>query len=173
MTDATKRLVLLYHGTQEPRGAWFEVVHRAALTQAAAAAGHILFELERAKLDQIDPDMPGGVLAATGKPEPLPVMLRATYDRLMAMIEAGQVGKVAGVTGKASVPGVPVPWSDIRVGWIVLASDDKDDGWWEAVVTAIENDGRTLQLRWRDFPEAERFSRSVTRVGLISPSGQR
>ena len=173
MTDATKRLVLLYHGTQETCGAWFEIAHRALLTQAAAAAGHILFELERAKLDQIDPDMPGGTLAATGGPEPLPVMLRATFDRLMAMVEAGQVGKVAGVAGKAAAPGVPVPWSDVRVGWIVLASDDKDDGWWEAVVTSVENDGRTLQLRWRDFPDAERFSRPILRVGLISPSGQR
>lgn len=170
MADIAKRLVLLNYNTQEARGGWFEVTHRTALTQAARSVGHILFEVERVKLDQIDPDMPGGAFAPNGRPEPLPVMLRATFDRLMAMVKAGQVGKVVGLAGNT---GIPVPWTDIKVGWVVLASDDRDEGWWEAVVTAVVENGQTLQLRWRDFEGTDWFSKHITRVGLMSPSSQR
>ena len=173
MAEVTKRLVLRYYGTHEPRGGWFDMAQRTALTQAASVAGHMLFDLERAKLDQIDPDLLGGVLGASGRVELLPAIRQATFDRLVAMIEAGQVGKVTGPGGKAVAAGVPMPWSEIRVDVVVLAFDDDSDGWWEAVVTAVDDDGRTLRLRWRDYPDLELFSKPILRVGLISPAGQR
>ena len=60
MPDTTKRFVLLDHRNKEGRGGWFDLSHRAALTKAAAEPGHVLVELEQAKLDQIDPDLPAG-----------------------------------------------------------------------------------------------------------------
>ncbi len=67
---------------------------------------------------------------------------------------------------------MPPPWSAVVVGSVVLASDAKDEGWWEAVVLALEG-GNMLRLRWRDYPEYDQFNRLITRVGLLPPGGQR
>jgi len=44
----------------------------------------------------------------------------------------------------------PDSWDEIRVGSLVIAHESPEDGWWEAIVVAIEND--QLLLRWRDYP---------------------
>lgn len=173
MADVKRRLVLLYHGTNEARGGWFDLAHRAAVSKAASEAGHTLIEVEQPKLDQIDPDMPAGRLAADGKVDELPVMLRATFDRLLKLAVPTQPATAAGPAGKSSGTGMPSPWSELRVGSIVLASDSKEDGWFECVVMAVESSGLTLRLRWQDFPGYPYFTKPVTRVGLPPPSGLR
>src|SRR5215207_10570047 len=44
----------------------------------------------------------------------------------------------------------PESWEAIRVGDLVIAHESPEDGWWEAIVVAVEND--QLLLRWRDYP---------------------
>ena len=177
MAEAKRRLVLLYQGGKEGRGAWFDIAHKAAVTEAARQPHHVVIELDQVQLDQINPDIPAGTLTSDGRPHPLPVMLGVTFQRLVELAKGPPQAKVdsAAVAPAAATPAkgsVPTPWSEIVVGSVVLASVDREDGWWECVVTGLEGGG-LLRMRWRDFPGWDEFRRPASHVGLMPYSGQR
>lgn len=186
MPDITKRLVLLDTRTKEGRGAWFDLAHRAALAKVAAEPGHVLLEMETAKLDQIAADFPTGKVNPHGKPDMLPVVPQAVVDRLVALAALSKTEGTATAAAPAKVgappmpaparaaePAVPAPWSQVAAGSVVLASDAQDDGWWECIVEAVEGEGGTLVLRWRDFPGLATFRKPLARVGMLPQSGLR
>jgi hypothetical protein len=61
--------------------------------------------------------------------------------------------------------GRPTRWDDIKVGDLVLVNVKLFEGWWEAVVIAIEEND--LLMRWRDSPHEPTFHRPRTAVGLL------
>ena len=61
----------------------------------------------------------------------------------------------------------PESWEAIRVGDLVIAHESPEDGWWEAIVVAVEND--QLLLRWRDYPRQPCVRRSRLEVALLPP----
>lgn len=169
MNATPKRLVVFDADTNgSTRGASFDPAARDALAQALEGTTAQMVELDQVKLDQIDPDFPQGKLAATGKPS-LPAIKRATFDRLTAVATP-----VPPPPPPPAAPAQPVdPWAAIKVGTVVLASEAKDDGWWEAVVVKLEHNGGTLRLKWRDFPDLAEFTKPLSRVGLPPPAGAR
>ena len=59
-------------------------------------------------------------------------------------------------------------WSKITIGSLVIApEDDRDDGWWEAIV--IDRRGNTLTLRWRDFPKLPLITRKLKDLAFLHP----
>jgi len=65
----------------------------------------------------------------------------------------------------------PRSWEEIAVGQLVIAQEtDPGDGWWEAIVVAV--DGDRLTLRWRDYPKQPKVKRHRTAVALLKPSAQ-
>ena len=59
-------------------------------------------------------------------------------------------------------------WSKITIGSLVIApEDDREDGWWEAIV--VDKRGNTLTLRWRDFPKLPLITRKLKDVALLHP----
>ena len=63
--------------------------------------------------------------------------------------------------------GLPRSWEEIGVGHMVLAHESPDDGWWEAVVIAREDE--ILTLRYRDAPKLPKFIRHINTVALVNP----
>src|SRR5215207_3076992 len=61
----------------------------------------------------------------------------------------------------------PESWEAIRVGDLVIAHESAEDGWWEAIVVAIEND--QLVLRWRDYARQPCVRRGRLEVALLPP----
>jgi hypothetical protein len=61
----------------------------------------------------------------------------------------------------------PESWEAIRVGDLVIAHESPEDGWWEAIVVAVEND--QLLLRWRDYPRQPCVRRGRLDVALLPP----
>ncbi len=174
MPDPTPRLVLLHLANRQPRGAWFDATHRDGLLKAAAEPNHAYVELDVARLKEIAPTLGTVKISAAGRPDPLPVMLAGAFEKLLAL---ATVGPLAKAQPPAAMPGtgkinVPVPWSDIVVGSVVLASDAQEDGWFECTVLEIAAPG-LLRIRWRDYPDYEPFHRPVERVGLMPISGKR
>ncbi|MBM2362726.1 hypothetical protein JQX22_25110 [Sulfitobacter pseudonitzschiae] len=70
----------------------------------------------------------------------------------------------------------PKDWMDIKVGSRVLAVDDPDDGWWEAIVQHVHESGTQAHpcpmftLIWEAFPDDGRFVRRFDQVALIHPA---
>lgn len=166
MMQTAQRLVLLATDVRsEPRGAWFEPVHTADLVQAAGQDGLHLVEVEAKALHSLDADLPAGQLLAPGRPSPLPPVRRATFDALIALpgivVPPRQLaGDPDGGRGgqPQRKPVRLTPRRRLKVGSVVLASMDVTEGWFEAEIIAIADDGE-LQLRWRDFPGHDEFSK--------------
>ena len=57
-------------------------------------------------------------------------------------------------------------WQDLRVVSVVVAFEKSDDGWWEAVVTAINGDN--LTLRWRDYASQPAVVRSRSQIAFMA-----
>ena len=72
--------------------------------------------------------------------------------------------------GTSPVPvGPPATnWQDLKVGSVVVAFENRDDGWWEAVVTAISGDN--LTLRWRDYSSQPAIVRSRSQIAFMAPA---
>jgi hypothetical protein len=163
------RLVLLEQGADEYRGAWFDGSHHAALARAAASPHRALVSIEQSKLDQIDPDIKPGYLLPDGSPDTLAWMRQPVFERLVGLAEPSGLAALSGAAHKLGRLGAPLPWSEIESGSIVLARAGRDEGWWECVVIEVDGGG-AVQLQWRDYP-GEPFRRSISCVGLLSPSG--
>ena len=102
---------------------------------------------------------------------------------VVAQTTAGQVGAPRTLarpskpipsksTGSANAPKltdlVDELWSKITIGSLVIApEDDRDDGWWEAIV--VDRRGNTLTLRWRDFPKLPLITRKLKDLALLHP----
>jgi hypothetical protein len=69
--------------------------------------------------------------------------------------------------------GHPLPKSKSRIktGDLVLAIDDDEIGWFEAIVVEIVN--QTYVLRWRDYPEEGEFVRTAEQIALMQDPGHR
>ncbi|HLZ02658.1 MAG TPA: hypothetical protein VKR55_10970, partial [Bradyrhizobium sp.] len=54
----------------------------------------------------------------------------------------------SGSTPGGSAPRLPRNWQEIGLGDLVVANQDRWEGWYEAIV--VEANGDMLTLRWRD-----------------------
>ena len=61
--------------------------------------------------------------------------------------------------------GYPRDLEEISVGHLVLAPEDANCGWLEAIVIARDDD--VLKLRWRDYPRLPKFTHHRTNVALL------
>src|SRR3954469_2097743 len=97
-----------------------------------------------------------------------PVVLREVFDKLCEL--AGPVGAPSPVEISASKDEAaprPASWDDIQIGDLVIAQESLEDGWWEAIVVAIEAD--QLLLRWRDYARQPCVRRGRLDVALLPP----
>lgn len=53
---------------------------------------------------------------------------------------------------------------------VIAQETEPSDGWWEAIVVAV--DGDALILQWRDYPKLPKIKRHRTAVALLKPSAQ-
>jgi hypothetical protein len=151
-------------------------------TVASKAAELMWLRLGRAKGDtalKLARKLPQGRIFASGKAL-VPLVKTEIYDELLKVLsfdaseperkEATQVpaNDVGDAQPLGTVPQADL-WTALGIGSVVLAfEEDKDgSGWWEAVVIAVSKDGGTLSLRWRDWPEARKFSRARQKVGIL------
>jgi hypothetical protein len=71
---------------------------------------------------------------------------------------------------KDSLPparGLPRSWDDIAPGYLVIAQESLEYGWWEAVVLDRKDD--TFTLQYRDYPHLPKFVRHRSGIALMSP----
>jgi len=168
MNATPMRLVAI---TAEPggttRGAWFDPTQREAVEKAMIGQPVTLLELDTPKLDQVDPDFPTVKLPLGIGRLTLPVIKRPVYDRLATL------ARPAPQVPPPVTPDTADPYAAIKVGSIVLASDSREEGWFEAVVLRMENNGATLRLKWSDFADLGDFTKPLTRVGIPPAGGVR
>ena len=90
--------------TGAARGAWFDVAQRDALAKSIIDTPITLFELDQVKLDQVDADLPAGKPPLGGGRLTLPIIKRATYDKLATLGSRMIVDELAGMGTHMATP---------------------------------------------------------------------
>jgi hypothetical protein len=172
--------------TGKPRAARFSGEHTDLAAKAAGLMNLTICYVNSAELAAIAQQLPAGRIHANGRGL-VPNVRRDLYDNLIAASAATKSdsenqsrGKPADNPTETSAPnsdptslapsvaeGYPRDWNDICVGHLVIAREDADSGWWEAIVIAREGD--TLTMRWRDYRGYPTFVQHRTAVALLKP----
>jgi hypothetical protein len=171
--------------TGKPRAARFSSEHTDLAAKAAGLMNLTICYVNSAELATIAQQLPAGRIHANGRGLVLNVR-RDLYDKLIEATrpatksdsENQGIGKPADNPTETSAPnsepaspavaqGYPRDWDDISVGHLVIARDDADVGWWEAIVT--DRAGDLVTMRWRDYPGHPKIVQHRTAVALLKP----
>lgn len=180
-------LILGRDNNHRPHAAWFMPDQLEQAESAASAMGMFFVNVgENQDLAAIATKLPKGKLFDSGKAF-VPFIGGATFDKLLPFAppaageqkepkpSAPKPPKVAAPADDpakppVSTPGIDLPkdWSAIKVGSVVLASESREEGWFEAkVLEAKPND--VFILQWSDYPDYEPFVRHRERLALMFP----
>jgi hypothetical protein len=176
-TPATPLVLFGIDSRGKPKAARFGKEHAGLAIKAASQLQLHVLAGNDPKLAGIAARLPMGRVHATGRTF-VPFIARDLYDRLLAAANAnvpqepspsssGASGNPAGSRPPGSSAKLPRNWQEIGVGDLVLAQQDPEDGWYEAIVG--EANGDMFTVRWRDYPRQRRFARHRLRLGLLYP----
>jgi len=169
--------ITVLFGTDEhgkPRAAYFEAVDSELMTRAAAAMKLQLLRPITASEIELAKQLPVGRIHANGTGF-VPPIRTDLYSALQLAAESPQqsgttastVAPSPAAARRAPVHGLPIDWDNIEVGDLVIAMENLNEGWWEAIVKAIDKD--MLTVKYRDYPTFPRFSVHRTAVALLKP----
>ncbi len=167
----------------KPHASWFAEEDGDAAAVAADLMNMALIDITSEELASIAAKLPRGKLFESGKAF-VPFVKRTVYEQLAkyldddylttaaARVEAVQAASAEGYAkvSKGEIPPrQPEDWSKLAVGDLVLATDDPEDGWYEALVLEAAGDDR-FRLRWRGWPELPTFTRAFAEIALLHPN---
>jgi hypothetical protein len=162
----------------KPKGARFRKEHASLALKAAGQLQLNVLASNDPKVAEIAARLPVGRIHATGRTF-VPFIRHDLYDKLVAAAADGNghptrppngSSGASGSTPGGSAPHLPRNWREIGVGDLVVANEDRDEGWYEAIV--VEQNGDMFTLRWRDYSRERRIVRHRLRLALLY-SGQR
>ena len=161
--SSDKRRMLILFGVDEnkkPRAARFVEEELGLLAKAADAMDLIMCDVKTPKLSELALKLPAGRLHAGGAGF-VPYVRQDLYDKLVEAV--GSDGSAP--TEPPTAVNAPHTFEEIAPGHLVIAQEDLEYGWWEAIVFAC--DGDILTLRYRDYPRLPKFTRHRTAVALL------
>lgn len=194
-TGKPKVIVFGLLDSQRPRAGWFSEGQAAAAEKAAKALGLDILPITGPVPPELGKQIRQGHTTAAGfdligrvPVEAYEALVRlalaqATAARCLPPITAEDrtiVSKlrpadvqeferqVRAVAYERSLGRTPANWQAIRKGTVVLAQDNLEDGWFEAIVD--DRKGELLTLHWRDFPKQPPLMRHCSAVALLSPT---
>jgi hypothetical protein len=159
----------------KPKAARFGKQHAGLALKAATQLQLQVLAGNDPKIADLAARLPVGRVHATGRTF-VPFIRRDLYDKLVAAAANGNThptsppngsSGASGSTPGGSAPRLPQNWQAIGLGDLVLASESREDGWYEAIV--VEQNGDMFTLRWRDYPRQRRIVRHRLRLGLLYP----
>jgi hypothetical protein len=159
----------------KPKGARFGREHASLAMKAATQLQLKVLASNDPKVAEIAAGLPVGRVHATGRTF-VPFIRRDLYDQLLAAAgngtahspsSSGGSSGASGSTPGGSAPRLPRNWQEIGIGDLVVANQDRWEGWYEAIV--VEQNGDMFTLRWRDNPRERRIVRHRLRLGLLYP----
>jgi hypothetical protein len=174
-TDIRTQLIVYGEDdTGKPRGARFPSTEKESLLPVAEALKFTVLEAQSEELAALGAKLPVGRIYARGKSF-IPNIRRDLYDKIHA--EAADLPRTDGGTASSAADtatatatlasGLPQDWQSIAAGHMLLVHESPEEGWWEAIVIAREND--ILTLRYRDFPKVPKFQCHVSTIAMLNP----
>lgn len=181
--DQVPMLILVGLDDQgRPHASRFGEEQADAAAVAADLMGFAIIDVSNDELAAIASTLPKGKLFESGKAF-VPFVKRSVYDQLStyldedyltfaaARVETAQAAasESYATASKGEAPlRKPENWSKLLAGDLVLATEDRADGWFEAIVVEVVGDDK-VKLRWRDYPDYSDFTCKVVDVALLHP----
>jgi hypothetical protein len=141
--------------TNKPRAATFTADQVEHATKAAELMKLRVVKVQGPELTELATRLEAGRIYASGHGF-VPPIRPDLYDRL------------DGLADRAAAPGLPGSWDEIDVGHLVLATEAPEEGYWEAIVLARDND--MLTLKWVGYPRDPQLVRHRAAVALLKPT---
>ncbi len=133
-----------------PQAAWFSEAEADLATRAARLMGLWVLKIEDESHRELATRLRQGQVYAADRTF-APAVQREVFDALCALAGPVAASSPREITSsKNEAASRPASWDDIRIGSLVIAQESRIDGWWEALVVAVDKD--QLVLRWRDYP---------------------
>ena len=164
----------------KPKAARFVDKHADLASKAAAQLNLQVLRIIGPNLTDLAARLPQGRIHASGRGF-VPYIRKDLYAKILAAAGAPKTPdntpvQLAAASGSAAsnsagAPSLPQNWDSIKTGDVVIALQDPEDGWYEAIVAEIH--GEMLTMRWRHYPRERRFTRHRLSVGLMYPAGNR
>ncbi|MFY0646094.1 hypothetical protein [Sulfitobacter geojensis] len=171
--------------TGKPHASTFTIDQRGDAIRAAGLMSFRAFAVEGETLTALAAKIPAGKVFNSGKGfvpfvkrevgEQLEQLAQVKPDLLIAVPFPEDGDDLSGGEAVTPLDALPKDWGGIAVGSRVLAQDDPDDGWWEAIVQHVHEGGTQGQpcqiftLMWEAFPDDDRFVRRFDQVALLHP----
>jgi hypothetical protein len=155
-------IVFGFNAYRIPQAAWFPHDEADLAIRVARLMGLRVLKIEDDTHRELAAQLRQGQVYAADQAF-APIALPDVFGRLCEL--AGPVGARSPDNGDAASR--PASWQAIAVGDLVIAHESAEDGWWEAIVVAIEND--QLVLRWRDYARQPCVRRGRFDVALLPP----
>src|SRR3954468_9032895 len=129
-----------------PQAAWFPASEADLATRAARLMGLRVLRIADDAHRQLAARLRQGQVYAADRTF-APAVAREVFDALAALAGPVTAPSPLEITaGKSDAASRPASWDEIQVGSLVIAQESLEEGWWEAVVMALE--GEQLLLRW-------------------------
>ena len=160
-------MVFGYNEHRIPQASWFSAAEADLAIRAARLMGLRVLRIETEAHRELAARLRQGQVYAADRTF-APAVQREIFDTLCEL--AGPVGAPSPVeitATKADVTSRPASWDEIEIGNLVIAQESLEDGWWEAIVVAVEKD--QLVLRWRDYARMPCVRRGRLDVALLPP----
>jgi hypothetical protein len=184
-TSVDRLFVLGLDDAGKPRGARFKECENRTVSIALDMKLVCVHQASTA-FAELGMKLPQGRIYASGKAF-VPNIRRDLYDKLNAILaQPGDGSSILRLENPPNQPaatsdpapdnvpcvsptigGLPRSWESVGVGHMVLVHESHEDGWWEAVVVAREDE--VLTLRFRDYPKQPTFVRHLSAVALVNP----
>jgi hypothetical protein len=162
-TKIIPRRMLVVFGfdeNQKPRAAQFESEFDLA-RKASDLMGLSVYETDDAKIRRRLKKLPQGKIYKSGWGFG-PIVRQIQFDNLLKTTKA-EKPKAPEPKPQATLPS---SWKSIGVGDLVLGqADSASDGWWPAIVMAVDDD--MLRSQARDFPEVPQVAHLRSAVALF------
>lgn len=180
--DAAALILVGVDDQGKPHASWFEEEQADAAALAADLMSFAIIDIQGDELAAIASGLPKGKLFESGKAF-VPFVKRAVYERLAtyldedyltaaaARVEAAQAAasETYASVSKGEVPlRKPEDWSKLLAGDLVLATEDRAEGWFEAIIIELVGEDK-VKLRWRDYPDYPHVTCKVVEVALLHP----
>jgi hypothetical protein len=165
---ATEPAVMVFGFNEHriPQAAWFPKAEADLAIRAARLMGLRVLKIENDALRELAAQLRQGQVYAADRTFALAVQ-RELFDKLSALAGPVAAPSPVEITAGKDVAPRPASWDDVQVGSLVIAHESPEDGWWEAIVVAVEND--QLVLRWRDYARQPCVRRGRFDVALLPP----
>jgi len=139
----------------KPRAASFTGGEVEAATKAAELMKLRVLKVAGPELTELAASLQAGRIYASGLGF-VPPIRPSIYERLSELADP------------KPAPSLPRSWDEIDIGHLVLATEAPDEGYWQTIVVAKDND--MLTLKWVGYPDYPQLVCHRTAVGLLKPT---